>query len=73
MTRSQKALLRLLRAELNRMIDEMFHPEGRWLEDFICHYIVEKATGLPDEVILLKALKYYGRLRKCGGRKLRRW
>jgi len=49
-----------LRAELNRLIDAKFHPEGRWLEDFICHYIVERATGLDDTTILRKALRYYG-------------
>lgn len=54
-----RSIMSAVRAELNRLIDAKFHPEKRWLEDFICHYIVEKATGLDDATILKKALWYY--------------
>jgi len=49
----------LLRWRMNKIIDEKFHPQNRILEDFLAHYIVERTLGLPDEVIVRKALKYY--------------
>jgi len=44
---------------MNKIIDEKFHPQNRILEDFLAHCIVERTLGLPDEVIVRKALKYY--------------
>jgi len=55
----EREIRRLVRYKMNEMIDRTFHPKGMWVQDFLAHYIVEKATGLPDRVIFLKALKYY--------------
>ena len=52
-------LLKYIRWKMNNKIDQVFHPQRKWLEDFLAHYIVEKCTGLSDRVILLKALRYY--------------
>jgi hypothetical protein len=57
----ERELRKEIRYQLNTAIDRTFHPVRRYDLDFMCHYMVEKLTGLSDEVILLKALKYYKR------------
>jgi len=54
-------LRRKVRHLLNKHIDGIYHPQDRWIEDFLWHYVVEKATGLSDDIILKKALRYYRR------------
>ena len=55
----EREIKRQIRYEMNDRIDKYYHPQGRMVEDFIAHYIVERATGLTPDYIVRKAIYYY--------------
>ena len=61
----RRLLVKALRWEMNRLVDRHFHPRKDYVGDFLAHYLVERATGLPSEVIVAKAVRYYGRELLC--------